>query len=165
MVETTEGVYLALGKFSVKLTKSDRELKSIHHLLISDSDYKSLNDAKRTTKLVNKLNEHLCHTLKMLIRLYEKQYNKYFVVNDMLSNELVLFNNDGLIVIAECVDNIENIVVIEKMAACFEQPEVYFNLNGMKQHASLFEGGILSRNKDINIDCMKRKISILQDGD
>ena len=51
------------------------------------------------------------------------------------------------------------------MAACFEQPEVYFNLNGMKQHASLFEGGILSRNKDINIDCLKRKISILQDGD
>ena len=38
------------------------------------------------------------------------------------------------------------------MAACFEQPEVYFNLNGMKKHASLFEGGILSRNKDINKD-------------
>ena len=98
---------------------SDRELKSMHHLLISDSDYKSLNDAKRTTKLVNKLNEHLCHTLKMLIRLYEKQYNKYFVVNDMLGNELVLFNNDGLIVIAECVDNIENIVVIEKNGSMF----------------------------------------------
>ena len=37
----------------------------------------------------------------------------------MLGNELVLFNNDGLIVIAECVDNIENIVVIEKNGSMF----------------------------------------------
>ena len=37
------------------------------------------------------------------------------MVNDMLGNELVLFNNDDLIVIAECINNIENIVVMEKM--------------------------------------------------
>ena len=33
MVETTEGVYLAPGNFSVKLTKSDRELKSIRYII------------------------------------------------------------------------------------------------------------------------------------
>ena len=40
MVEIMEGVYLVPGNYSVKLTKSDAKLKSIHHLLISGSDNK-----------------------------------------------------------------------------------------------------------------------------
>jgi len=59
----------------------------------------------------------------MILKLYEKQTNKYFVINDLLGNEITLFNNDGLVMIADCVQ-INNISIVENMLKCFEYPEV-----------------------------------------
>jgi len=159
MIETTEGLYITADKLPRNLQNSSRELKAVHQLIISDLDYKSLTGNERTTQLVNKLNEHLCNSFRMILKLYEKQTNKYFVINDLLGNEITLFNNDGLVMIADCVQ-INNISIVENMLKCFEYPEVYFTVDNNKEYATLFNDNIIAKNKEVILDCKRRRITL-----
>jgi hypothetical protein len=159
MFETTEGFYLTTDKLP-KLTKSDRELKTLHHLILADSDYKELVNMKRISKINKQISENQCRAIKMIINIYNKLHNKYLIVQDANGNEIVLFNNDGLILVAECL-NVNNITIKSKMSECLIQPEIELNLFNKIQVLSLFDDNIVSYNKDIQQDCRKRKITLI----
>ena len=158
--ETTEGFYLVPGNITINLPKVDKEIKSMHHLILSDIDYKELTNAKRSRLLSNKINENLCKTLKMVLTVFEKQHNKYLTINDITGNEMVLFNNDGLILIADCV-NISSVTIQTNMKACLSFPEVSFTLFNKKYSMSLFDDHIVSFNKEVKTNCKARKLTLL----
>ena len=112
MIETTEGIFLATD-LNVTLPNVVKELKGINHLMLSDSDYKELSEIKRIRKLSTKIDEKFCKTLKLIIKLFEKDINKHLIIKDDDDQEIVLFNNDGIIYITECT-NITTITIQKK---------------------------------------------------
>jgi len=158
MIETSEGLFITETEIESKIGKSQGELKEMHQFMIADLDFKIAVGADRTTALINKVNLHNCQIMQMLIKAFGKQYNKFIIVSDLTGNEVVLFNNDGLIMIADCT-SLERVTLLETMTECYEQPQITFVLNDTKYIASLFEDGILSNNKNIHLDCNKRTIT------
>ena len=158
--ETVEGFHIIPGELGITLPKNDRELKTIHHLILSDMDYRELINIKRTSKLNLKINENMCKTVQMIIHVYKKQHNKFITINDAAGNEITIYNNDGLILLAECI-NIQNITIQTNMKACHTQPEVEFQLLNKKYELSLFDDSIIAYNKEVRIDCRKRKITLI----
>lgn len=100
--ETTEGFFIVKDKLNSKLTITNKQLGTLKHLMLSDVDYKELISIKRSESLNLKINENTCKTIRMILEVYEKQHNKFISVNDIHGNNFTLYNNDGLIVVADC---------------------------------------------------------------
>ncbi|MFM7683964.1 MAG: RNase H-like domain-containing protein [Bacteroidota bacterium] len=162
MYHTTEGFYVVPGNVTLGLKKVEKELKTTQNLILSDIDYKTTLNLRKINKLKNNLSSQQCKNLKMFMRIFEKQHNKFFTLHD--TEEIILFNNDGLILEADCID-VSNITIVSKMKYCFEQPEVFFEREGKRFFASLFEDKILAQNKEVRLDCRKRKITRLNVGE
>lgn len=158
--ETTEGFFLVPGEFNISLPQLEREVKTIQHLVLADIDYKELLNIKRANKLNARINTNLCKTLQMVLNIYAKQHNKYMTINDVMGNKLTLFNNDGLILLAECIE-INNITVKTRMRECYIQPQVEVLFYNKRLELNLFEDGIISLNKDKTTDCNKRKMTFI----
>jgi hypothetical protein len=162
--ETSEQLYLLHESNNLNLISSPRELKTSQHLILSDMDYKHFTMNRQSNERTNKLSEQMCQTLKTLLRIFAKQQNEFLILNDLKGDELILFNNDGLIQIADC-KNISRIKVIEKMADFFEQPEAIIYINGSETKVSVFNDLIVAKDKEIKINCNRRRITQLPELD
>jgi hypothetical protein len=159
MLETTEGIFLA-ENLNLALNKVDRELKTLHHMILADSDYKELLNIKRASKINQKVSKNLCKTIKMILNIYKKQHNKYLLLNDNNGNEVTLFNNDGVILVANCI-NVSKINIHSKMKDCVIQPKIQANIFNKLHQLSLFDDNIIAFNKDVIKDCKKRKLTLI----
>jgi hypothetical protein len=163
MIETTEGLTLANGNATINLKNATRELKTTHHLLLSDSDFKYFTLNKRSGEGLDKLSKQMCHMLQAMARVFIKQHNEFIKINVLEGQEIVIFNNDGLLQMADCSE-ITNITIVKEMDQCFEQPEALVQINNTIQRMSLFSDSIVARDKERRRDCGKRTITTLPDG-
>lgn len=140
--ETTEGLFILKDQINTKLSVIDKQLSTLHHLVLSDVDYKDLLSVKRSENLNLKLNKNICKIIRMILEVYEKQHNKYISINDIHGNNFTLYNNDGLVVVADCSDLFQ-VSLINQMDACYTLPQVRVTTKNKEQVLTLFDNKIL----------------------
>ena len=148
---TSEGLYLT--KFiknynGFTLKKSNTQLSTNQYLLESDEDENKI----RTSKMYKELNIRNCYLLVNLLQIYKKTlYDKFFKIQDISGNELVIYSVQNKLFIPQCVD-IGEIEIQETHKDCFtDLPIIWFN-NGTNHTGFLTNDKIITRNS-LKISC------------
>ena len=127
-IETAEGLYLTTDKTSDKLETSQRSIKVIDSLILSEMDYKDFRLTNLLLQIVQLTNEKLCQMYKSFINLYSKMDDEFFKFFDFNGNEAILYSNQGSLFIPQC-KQIDEIEIVTESEFCYKDFPIKIKIN------------------------------------
>ena len=151
ILHTTEGVYLTKDPNSLSLPNSVIGLNAEKHLMLADIDLGSYKIYTLIAKMNQDFIERSCYQNFLLIELMENQIDEFFVIRDNLKKEVILYNKDGEIIIANC-NNVTSIEFSLRNQYCYYDIPIRFNFNNETTTGFLTNEGIIRKDSKI-VDC------------
>jgi hypothetical protein len=123
---TSQGLYLSENIIASNFTSEQEDLNLEHHLMISDFDKKIFDLFGFITRVYLTQQLNFCLNQIKHIHLLEEKLNEFGIVQDFNSKEIVVFNLNGDLIVATCV-NITSISFNHTSKDCFSNIPVLGN--------------------------------------
>jgi hypothetical protein len=158
---TSEGLFLTDDKLARDFSTEEEDANLEHHLLISDFDKKILDLLELMTSfhVSNKLK--FCLNQKFHLQSAETRLNEFFTIFDERGKEWVVFNKDGDLIVAACM-NVSRVFLDNTSKKCFSQVPVFAHLSNRSLGGFLYTPDIIS-NFALRTPCGSSKIINLND--
>ena len=102
---TTENIFFTNSSKSYNLPKSSINLNIEQNIILADMDKRSFNILSILEKMIKSIQQQHCFMNINILNNIEKNFNEYTIFKDSKGKELVLYNNNGEILIASCIKN------------------------------------------------------------
>ena len=154
VIKTAEGLYLSseiLPGTELNLLDS----KGLQDLMLSDFDYST----RGLFKIAEKIDYGTCKAIQISLSMFRSLNDKFMLLNDFNKNDVILYTNNGLILLPTCV-NIHAINIMSETKQCYADIPITFTLKNKIVNGFLSEHKILKRTSK-NIPC-KNSIKYVQ---
>ncbi|CAF0989556.1 unnamed protein product [Brachionus calyciflorus] len=160
ITKTTEGILLSESEQAKDLQISIKaNLNEKEHLMLADLDFKSY----WIFSIINKMNnERLCKINNRMTQLFEKMMNEFFIMDDIDGNELVIYNDQGELLVSKCV-KINEVNIRNDNSECFYNAPVKFKYQNNSMNGFINNDGIISRKSKFEAAIQFKMIAIKED--
>ena len=158
---TSQGLYLSENIIASNFSSEPEDLNLEHHLIISDFDKKIFDLFGFITKVYLTQRLNFCLNKIKHIHLLQEKLNEFGIVQDFNSREIVVFNLNGDLIVASCV-NITSISFNHSSKDCFSNIPVLGHAKDITFKGFLFNHDIIS-NLIFKSDCNNIRIIKLRD--
>jgi len=116
---TAEGFQLTTDSKALQLESANSNIKIIDGLLLAEIDFNKRQIIELIVNIFQSSNSKLCQLFKSIANIYSKIDDEYFKINDFNGNEAILYSDQGLIYVPQCL-NINQIEIINETKNCFK---------------------------------------------
>jgi hypothetical protein len=139
VILTHEGLYVTHISYTDGLRQSEKTLKDIQDLSLSDAYY----NIGKSIELIMNLQSIFCHQAISTIKLLSKFHDEFLKIYDKQNNPIILYAKHHNVYVPPCV-LISEITILSNTSNCYEHIPIQFQYNNLTVNGFLKGNNILA---------------------